>query len=82
MNALAVRICSHQDLDLLARLNKQLIEDEMHDNPMNIDQLKDRMAGFLNSDYKAYLFVEGDSEVNRRGTGSQLQEIERAFTAL
>lgn len=35
--------CTDDDLDWLARMNKQLIEDEQHDNPMNVDQLKARM---------------------------------------
>lgn len=48
--------CSEQDLGLLAIFNKQLIEDEQHENPMNIDQLKERMGDFLHSDYKAFFF--------------------------
>ncbi|MFM9329342.1 GNAT family N-acetyltransferase [Paenibacillus mesotrionivorans] len=46
------------DLELLAALNKQLIEDEQHDNKMNLDELKDRMKTFLRTDYKAYFFKE------------------------
>ena len=43
-------------------MNKNLIEDEKHDNKMNVDQLKDRMQGFIDSSYIAYLFMR-DSEV-------------------
>ena len=48
--------CTETDLDMLALFNKQLIEDEKHDNEMSIDQLKERMRHFLYTGYKAYLF--------------------------
>jgi len=35
------------DLELLAILNKQLIEDERHDNPMTADQLRARISEFI-----------------------------------
>ncbi|MNI92295.1 hypothetical protein D3C73_1500690 [compost metagenome] len=53
-----IQECSSDDVELLAALNKQLIEDEQHDNKMNIDQLKDRMKNFLKSEYRAYFFKE------------------------
>ncbi|WP_173275202.1 N-acetyltransferase [Paenibacillus sp. NEAU-GSW1] len=53
-----IEVCSKGDAELLAGLNKQLIEDEQHDNSMNIGQLKLRMEAFLESEYKAYLFKE------------------------
>jgi len=58
MNELSIRICSDEDLHLLATLNKQLIEDEQHDNKMNINQLEERMKIFINTDYTAYKFEE------------------------
>ncbi|WP_199621280.1 GNAT family N-acetyltransferase [Paenibacillus alkalitolerans] len=58
MDGLWIEVCTIEDLDLLAQLNKQLIEDEQHDNKMNIEELKLRMEGFLQSDYRAYLFKE------------------------
>jgi len=58
LNKLHVVVCTEEDLDVLAVLNKQLIEDEQHDNPMNVQELKERMRGFLRSDYKAYLFKD------------------------
>lgn len=60
MSLIRLENASESDLDLLARLNKQLIEDEQHDNPMNVDELKERMRQFLNTHYKAYLFKAGD----------------------
>jgi GNAT superfamily N-acetyltransferase len=56
MNEVTIQICSDKDLDLLAKLNKQLIEDEKHNNQMKVEQLKERMKGFINSDYRAYKF--------------------------
>jgi GNAT superfamily N-acetyltransferase len=56
MSDFIIQVGAHDDLDLLAVLNKQLIEDERHDNPMNVEQLKHRMEHFINTDYKAYLF--------------------------
>lgn len=55
--------CSYEDLNLLAVLNKQLIEDEGHDNPMNTEQLKQRMKLFLDSDYCGWLFLSGGKAV-------------------
>ncbi|MDT3426429.1 hypothetical protein J2Z22_001955 [Paenibacillus forsythiae] len=58
MDNLAIKTCSEADLGLLAELNRQLIEDEQHDNSMNTDQLRERMKNFLDGDYQAYLFLE------------------------
>ncbi|QWU13577.1 Acetyltransferase (GNAT) domain-containing protein [Paenibacillus sophorae] len=60
MNNLAIKTCSETDLELLAELNRQLIEDEKHDNKMDTVQLKERMKNFLDGDYQAYLFLEDD----------------------
>ncbi|WP_151736387.1 GNAT family N-acetyltransferase ['Paenibacillus yunnanensis' Narsing Rao et al. 2020] len=59
MNELVIECCTLDDLDLLAALNKQLIEDEQHDNPLNVAGLKERMRGFLETDYRAYKFMAG-----------------------
>jgi len=71
MSLLAIVECTEEDLDLLAALNKQLIEDERHDNPMNVQELKERMRLFLRTEYKAYLFkdrkgVRGYALVNHK----------------
>jgi ribosomal protein S18 acetylase RimI-like enzyme len=58
LSTLSIRICSDEDLDLLAVLNKQLIEDEQNDNSMTAKQLKERLRTFIHGDYKAYLFEE------------------------
>ena len=48
--------CTYKDIDKLTKLNKQLIEDEMSDNTMSIEELKNRMKTFLDTDYEAYFF--------------------------
>lgn len=52
--------CSIEDISSLALMNKHLIEDEGSDNPMSVEELEDRMRGFLSSDYNAYFFVEDE----------------------
>ena len=52
--------CTDQDIHTLAVLNKRLIEDEKSDNPMNTEELENRMASFLTSEYNAYFFKEAD----------------------
>jgi hypothetical protein len=43
---MAIKKCALADCGRLAVLNKQLIEDEGHDNPMDVAQLAERMAAF------------------------------------
>jgi ribosomal protein S18 acetylase RimI-like enzyme len=47
-------------VDRLALLNKRLIEDEGHPNPMNIEHLAGRMSGWLANEYTAYLVLLDD----------------------
>ena len=46
------------DIERLAELNKYLIEDERHPNPMNITKLTERMKAWLATDYICYLAKE------------------------
>jgi predicted acetyltransferase len=46
---------------VLARLNKQLIDDEQHRNPMTVAELEARMRDWLAHEYQAVLF-EHDRE--------------------
>lgn len=50
--------CTAADADRLALLNRQLIEDEKSDNRMTVDELRERMLGFLAGEYHAYFFTE------------------------
>lgn len=58
-----VRKCTDSDLELLARFNKCLIEDEKSDNPMKEEELFLRMKEFLQTEYDAYFFMEKDDTV-------------------
>lgn len=60
---ISVKECSASDVKELAKLNKQLIDDEKSNNPMSIGELEERMAGFLTSDYSAYFFVDDEDNV-------------------
>jgi hypothetical protein len=60
---LAIRAATDDDLAPLARMNKHLIEDEGSRNPMSVEQLRQRMQGWLGGDWKVDLFVEGDAVV-------------------
>ena len=46
------------DVERLAELNRCLIEDEQHPNPMNIAELTERMKAWLATDYICYLVKE------------------------
>lgn len=55
---LTLRQATSEDAGLLARMNKHLIEDEGHRNPMNLSQLAERMRGFLSGEYRADLILD------------------------
>ncbi|MEM8955848.1 MAG: GNAT family N-acetyltransferase [Verrucomicrobiota bacterium] len=58
------RIAELSDLDLLGKWNRELIEDEAHSNPMNLDQLKERMKNWIEGDkYVAHIFSSSDIPV-------------------
>lgn len=54
---LSWRDASEADLGLLADWNLQLIRDERHRNPMNVEQLAERMRNWLKTgEYRAVVF--------------------------
>jgi GNAT superfamily N-acetyltransferase len=57
------RFATVEDSRLLAELNHQLIADEGHRNPMDVDQLEQRMRGWLESEYRALLFYRDASAI-------------------
>lgn len=59
---MSISKCTLADCGRLAVLNKQLIEDEGHDNPMDVAQLAERMAGFIAGEYDAYFFRDAGAE--------------------
>ncbi len=46
------------DLEILAEMNLSLIVDEGHTNPMNIDQLSERMESLLKAEYEAEIITD------------------------
>jgi len=52
-----IKECTQNDIKLLSKMNKLLIEDEKTNNLMDITQLENRMEGFLNNGYKAFFFI-------------------------
>jgi predicted acetyltransferase len=60
---MVIEKCSLKDVDRLAELNKQLIEDEKSDNKMDVQELRSRMEMFLQTDYSAYFFLENNEVV-------------------
>lgn len=53
---LQYRSATVDDVPLLARLNRELIEDEGHRNSMTVPELEARMRGWLAGEYCAALF--------------------------
>lgn len=53
------RRAADADVPLLAELNRQLIEDEGHANPMSPIELENRMRAWLVRPYTAVLFTGG-----------------------
>ncbi len=50
------------DIQLLAEMNLQLIQDEGHRNPMTQAELEQRIQGWLTGAYEA-LIIQDDSKV-------------------
>lgn len=57
------RLADSKDLELLAGMNAQLIEDEGHQNEMGIRELEARMKSWLENIYEAAIIEDGDEDV-------------------
>jgi GNAT superfamily N-acetyltransferase len=57
-DGLTFRVAAAADLPQLASWNKQLIEDEGHDNTMSFEELVARMRNWLTTEYQALIFDE------------------------
>ena len=57
------RFGSEGDLDLLAEWNYQLVLDEGHRNLMSVGELRERMKGWLEGEYKSVIFQVGSDSV-------------------
>ena len=58
-----IKKCTLEDVLQLTFFNKQLIEDEKSNNPMSVEELGERMTGFLNTEYDAYFFLVEEAVV-------------------
>jgi ribosomal protein S18 acetylase RimI-like enzyme len=59
MSGLQYRMATAEDIALLARLNRQLIEDEGHRNRMTLPELAERLRQWLTTEYTAVIFEQG-----------------------
>lgn len=59
-NGISIGNAGTDDVKLLAAMNRELIQDEGSENPMNLEQLEERMKGFLLTEYKAVLILLGN----------------------
>lgn len=55
---LSWREASESDIPLLSEWNHQLIRDEGHRNSMTVEQLADRMAEWIRTNYRAIIFAD------------------------
>ncbi len=55
---LSLRSAGNSDLQILAEMNKQLMEDEKSSNPMGIRELEERMREFLESNWAIDLIMK------------------------
>jgi GNAT superfamily N-acetyltransferase len=60
---LQYRTASATDVALLARMNRQLIEDEGHRNRMTLPELEERLRQWLAAAYTAVIFEQGATPV-------------------
>jgi GNAT superfamily N-acetyltransferase len=58
LDGLTFRIAAAADLPQLASWNRQLIEDEGHDNTMSLEELAVRMRSWLTTEYQALIFED------------------------
>jgi hypothetical protein len=56
-----IRKAEASEFAKLAKLNKELIEDERHPDPMTVEQLARRMREWLQGEYSCYV-AEKDEE--------------------
>ena len=57
-DGLTFRVAAAADLPQLASWNRQLIEDEGHDNTMSLEELVVRMRNWLTAEYQALIFED------------------------
>ena len=58
-----IQKCTLKDAALLSQMNKRLIDDEKSTNPMTVEELEERMTGFISTEYSAYFFMQDENVV-------------------
>ena len=58
-----IRKAEASEFAKLAELNRKLIHDERHPNPMNAQQLAERMGAWLHGEYSCYVAEEGGETI-------------------
>ena len=69
------RIATDADCTLLGELNQQLIRDEGHRNPMNAQELRERMRQWLMGEYRAVIFEQDKALIGYALFREELKEI-------
>ena len=49
-----IRVCTEDDVPVLAEMNQGLIEDEKAETALTLPQLQERMRGFIRAQYTAF----------------------------
>lgn len=71
---LSVRTATEGDIQVLAEMNRQLIEDEGHRNPMSIPELAQRMRGWLQGGWNADIFFQEKTRADETVIGYALYQ--------
>src|SRR5438105_7210323 len=69
------RRATSDDCALLAELNHQMIRDQGSRNKMTVPELEQRMRGWLESEYSAVIFEDGNESVAYALYREQMEEI-------
>ena len=75
-NVMRYRLATTADAAVLAKMNQRLIQDEHHRNSMTLEQLEERMRGWLGGEYQAMIF---EDEAGIAGYGLYRQEPEHVY---
>ena len=60
---LEFRLATWDDVGWLAEMNQHLIQDEGHRNKMQLEELEERMADFLQTGYNAVIVNQGREDI-------------------
>lgn len=77
INTLYLRQGTHNDIEILAEMNQELIQDEKSTNPMTYTELHNRMTDFLKQNWKAILLVLDEEIVGYGLYQERVETIDR-----